>query len=273
MASRMDERELEETLTDLGGRLAYPARDLWPAVRERIAARRRPWWHAMVAPRSPLIPVTATLLVILIAVLAISPEARAKAAEILRVGGIEIFRETATPSPTGTARPSVPTPPVSFQGTRVTLSEARAQAGFALRVATAAELGDPDEIYLETLSAGNRVTFVYRSRPGIPVSSQAGVSAVVVEFQGSVDQNVMGKVTGPATKVESVSVAGPPSGAGVWLEGEPHQVIYRDSRGNFIQDTLRLAGNTLIWEQGSLTLRLEAQVTKDVAIRIAESFR
>src|SRR2546426_2497735 len=118
MASRMDERELEETLTELGGRLAYPARDLWPAVRERIAARRRPWWHAMVTPRSPLIPVAATLLVILIAVLAISPEARAKAAEILGLRGVQIFQVPQTPSPTPTRSPgaTVTLPPRSFQG-------------------------------------------------------------------------------------------------------------------------------------------------------------
>ena len=38
-------------------------------------------------------------------------------------------------------------------------------------------------------------------------------------------------------------------------------------------ETLRLAENTLLWERGGVTYRLEAQVTRDEAIRIASSFR
>ena len=270
MASRMDERDLEEGLVDLGRRLDYPSADLWPAVRERIARRRRPWWRALAAPRSPLIPIAATLLVILIAVLAVSPEARAKAAEILGLRGVQIFQVPATPSPTPSRPPgaTVTPPPQSFQGTRVTLAEARARAGFTVRIPSA--FGEPDEVYLETLSTGDRVTLVYRYLPDVPVSPQVGVSAIVVELAGSVDANVFGKFVGPGTKVEPLTVNG---GQGVWLEGEPHQVIYRDARGSYISDTLRLAGNTLLWEQGPVTIRLEAQVPKDQALRVAASFR
>ena len=269
MASRMDERELELVLADLGGRLAYPRADLWPAVRERIAARRRPWWTRVLSPRA-LVPVAATLLVILAAVLVVSPEARAKAAEILGLRGVQIFQVPETPSPTPTRSPgaTVTPPPGAFPGTRVTLAEARAGAGFALRLPVA--FGEPDEVYLQTADNGNRVTLLYRSVPGIPPSPQMGVSAAVVEVAGSVDANIFAKFAGPGTKVEPLTVNG---GQGVWLEGEPHQIVYRDTRGNFIPDTLRLAGNTLLWEQGGVTLRIEAQVSKDEALRIAGSFR
>src|SRR5919201_4937214 len=43
MARPIDERDLERALDDLGARLTYPKRDLWPAVRQRNAARHR--WH------------------------------------------------------------------------------------------------------------------------------------------------------------------------------------------------------------------------------------
>src|SRR5919108_4067338 len=117
MASRMDERELELALTDLGARLAYPTADLWPAVRARIAAGRRPWWRMLISPRS-LVPVAATLLVILAAVLVVSPEARAKAAEILGLRGVQIFQVPETPSPTPTRSPgaTVTPPPGAFEG-------------------------------------------------------------------------------------------------------------------------------------------------------------
>ena len=46
MSERMDERELEGTLSDIGARLEGPRRDMWPAVRERIVGRRPvPWWR------------------------------------------------------------------------------------------------------------------------------------------------------------------------------------------------------------------------------------
>ena len=38
-------------------------------------------------------------------------------------------------------------------------------------------------------------------------------------------------------------------------------------------DTLRLAGNTLIWHHGDVLVRLEADVSKATALRIARSMR
>jgi len=266
MASRMDDRTIELALTDLGGRLAYPSVDLWPAVRERIVAGRRPWWRSLsggLRLPAPVMPIVATLVVILLVVLAVSPEARAKAAELLGLRGVQIIKvpETPTPTPSPTGTPLVP-------GGRVTLEEARAQAGFTVRVPAA--LGDPDEVTLEPVAGGARVTLVYRDRPDIPPSSQPGISALVVELGGRLDQNVMGKGIGPGTTLEQLTVNG---GLGFWIAGQPHQVFYLDQRGQFQQETLRLAGNTLLWEQDGVTYRIEAQITKDAALRVAASFR
>jgi len=70
--------------------------------------------------------------------------------------------------------------------------------------------------------------------------------------------------------VEPVAVNGQP---GFWIQGAPHLFFYRvgGSTGSIEQETLRLAGNTLIWTQGNLLLRLEAQVDKATALRIAAS--
>ena len=62
-------------------------------------------------------------------------------------------------------------------------------------------------------------------------------------------------------------------GRGFWLEGAPHLYFYRDPNGSVQQETLRLAGNTLVWVQNGITVRLEAQVDQATALRIAGTFR
>ena len=261
----MAERELEATLTDLGERLAYPRPTrLADAVRLRLSEpRRRRWWSVIGSPRYAFAPALATLLLIVVVSLAAVPQVRAAADEFLRLRGIDIFRTAATPSaPVASAA-------LPFPGTRVSLEEARRRAPF-LRIPTDARLGAPDAVYLDETPAGERVTLVYANRPGIPVSRDVGVSAVFVAFRGRVDDSLFGKVAAPGTRVEEVSVAG---GRGFWIEGAPHQFFYRDSAGNAWPETLRLAGNTLIWEQGDATFRLEAQIGRDQAVAIGASAR
>jgi hypothetical protein len=102
------------------------------------------------------------------------------------------------------------------------------------------------------------------------VSPEAGVSALIVEFRGRIDEALFGKVTAGGTRIEEVTVNG---GRGFWIEGEPHIFFYRDEAGNVWNETLRLAGNTLLWEQDGVTLRLEASLGRDNAMRIAAGFR
>jgi hypothetical protein len=65
-------------------------------------------------------------------------------------------------------------------------------------------------------------------------------------------------------------VAGQP---GYWFSGEPHFFTYLDATGQFRDEQTRLAGNTLIWQRGDLTLRIEGQITRQEALAIAESMR
>src|SRR5688572_24612203 len=231
----MREQELEATLTDLGERLAYPRPTrLADGVRARLKEPRpRRWWDAVLSPRYAFAPAVATLLLILVVSLAATPAA---ADLFLRLRGIDIFRTTATPSMPA-ASPAVP-----FPGERVSLDEARTRAPF-LRAPADARLGAPDQVYIDQNQAGTRVTLVYVSRAGIPVSREAGVSAVVVAFRGRVDESLFAKVGVLGTRIEEVTVSG---GRGFWLEGTPHQFFYRDSAGNPSTETLRLAGNTLL---------------------------
>ena len=262
MPDRLDDRDLERTLADIATRLDGPKRDLWPAVRALIDERRaQPWWSRLGMDRRTLAPIAATLAVILVAALLLTPRFADALGHLLSIPGVQIYQVPQSP----TARPNASAP--TFAGQRVATAAAASRiAGFTVR--TPAALGEPSAIYVET--APVRVTIVYASVKGIPVSSQAGVSALVVEFKGTIETQIMAKAIGPGTSLDAVPLG---SGVAYYLSGQPHQFFFFDPAGNLQPETLRLAGNTLLWEQDGYTYRLEAQVSRDEAVRIASSFR
>ena len=266
---RMSDPELDATLADVGERLAYPRPTrLADAVRARLREPRPGrWWDGMRSPRYAFTPVIATLAVLALAVALFLPGAWAAASQFLHINGIDIFRAPAISTPVATAVPRA-----TFAGSLTTLDDARRRADFPVMAPTDPRLGAPDEVYrgLSPDKTHDVVTLVYTSRAGIPVSREAGVSALVVEFRGRIDEALFGKVAGAGTRIEDLTVNG---GKGFWIEGEPHLFFYINEAGNPQSETLRLAGNTLLWEQDGVTFRLEAQVSRDEALRIAASFR
>jgi hypothetical protein len=60
-------------------------------------------------------------------------------------------------------------------------------------------------------------------------------------------------------------------GPGYWIEGGEHFFFYRDADGEVVEDTLRLIGTALVWEQDGLTLRIEGAPSLRDALRIASS--
>ena len=262
MPEWLDDGDLDRTLSDIGMRLDRPRRDMWPAVRARIAERNaQPWWSRLATDRRTLAPIAATLTVILVAVFVLTPAFVDALEHLLNIPGVQIFRIATTPTPMPTTTANVP-----FPGQRAaSLAEASRLAGFQVREPAA--LGAADEIYVEL--APVRVTLVYRARQGLSVTALPGVSALVVEFKGSLDAPILGKAVGPGTFLEAVPLSN--GTAAYWLDGQPHQFFYRDATGNIQPDTLRLAGNTLLWDAGGITYRLEAQVTREQAVGIASS--
>ena len=110
---------------------------------------------------------------------------------------------------------------------------------------------------------------MYGPRPGLP-AGPTGHGALVGQFQGALDATLLGKSAGPATRIERTTVGSAPA---IWIEGEAHFFFYRDPAGNILQETLRLAGNTLLWQRDGQLLRLEAQVSRERALEVAASFR
>jgi hypothetical protein len=254
---------LEAALRDVSRHLAWlPTPDLAPAVRLQIERgadvvplpRRRVRQAAVVA--------AAALFVVLAGTLALSPGLRAAILRFFTLPGVTI--EVDRTAPPEASPPAVGAEP--FLGMRVALDEARRQVSFP--VAVPAELGQPDEVYL--LGGGERalVTLAYREAPGVPVDPETGYAVLLTQLAGRPSEDLI-KKTDVETRVVPVTVNGQ---QGYFVEGE-HLVYVRVPGADPIPDEPRIAGNTLLWTRGPVTLRLEADVPLDRALDLARSVR
>jgi hypothetical protein len=94
------------------------------------------------------------------------------------------------------------------------------------------------------------------------------VSVLVTEARGTVNEQFFGKLLGPGTTLETVSVNGH---AGWWISGQPNGFVFADADGNPYTETLRLATNTLIFDDNGTIVRIEGDMTKAQALQIAGS--
>jgi hypothetical protein len=275
--SQRERNEIEWALADLAASLEFPPTpDLAAAVTARLEqapapapARPRPRRRWPGGPagwrRLALAGLAAVLLAA--AVLVVSPGTREAVARRLGLRGIGVQVGGPTP-PTATTTPGARLD--LGLGRRVTLDEARRRVDWPVLVPSAPGFSQPDAVFVdEALPAGGRVDLVYRARPGLPASQFTDAGLLITEFQGRPTPEFLKKVAVMGV-VEEVTVGGEP---GYWFSGEPHFFTYVDARGGFREERTRLAGNTLIWQRGDLTLRLEGQLPKEEAIRIAESMR
>jgi hypothetical protein len=274
--------ELEQALRDLGARLAYPPTPpLARAVGARLARRPRPprlGWPGWLTRRR--LAVALLLLALLTgAVLALTPGALTAVAERLGLRGVTIEFVPAVPAPAPSPTPApapLPTAPARPAGERlrlgraVTLAEARRLAPYPVAVPALPELGEPDEVYVDDTAAGRPVALVYRARPGLPPAAETGVAALLIQLQAELDPRFFGKGLGPGTRLEELELNGTRA---YWLEGQAHAVFVRDAGGQIRDETVRLAGNVLLWQQGAVTLRLEGAPSKAAALRIAAATR
>jgi hypothetical protein len=226
--------ELEAALRELGHEVEFPPTpDLASAIRGRLERPR--FW------RRPIAIAVAVIVVAVGAVLAVPP-ARTAILDWLGLRNVSVVRVEKLPT--------VPTTGRLDLGRRVSLEEARRLAPWLL-----VPDRKPDGVYVSNSVPGGKVTLLW----GTP----SDVRLLLTEITG---EAFIQKVVDGNAEVERVDIGE----AGAWFRG-PHVVMFQDRDGHFRESRARLAANTLVWQDGNVTLRLEGDLSKEDALRVARS--
>ena len=300
------ERERERELRELGSHIEYPPTpDLARAVRRSLdqegtgqPTRSRRFWSSLPSHRWAV----AAAFLLIVAVPALSPAMRATVADWFEAGQTassgqaargagkapvaesggdaalapsagkaargESPAESARPDSGGSSMaPSAGGPRPSGEelrfGDRISLREARTRvvAG-ELLLPEMRKLGKPDEVYAGEPPNEEGVTLVYGARSGLPPLGDTGIGLLLTELPGGVESAYFPEGQRPEAGLERVQVGGKP---GYWVpagRGAPSPIGRTEER---------LHGSVLLWERESIALRLEADISKQKAILIAES--
>jgi hypothetical protein len=240
--------ELELVLQELGRQVEFPPTpDLASTVRQRLGAAPR---RRFALPRRRALAVAFAILAVAVgAVMAVEP-ARTAVLEWLGIKGVTIVRLEKLPDAPLTNEVGL--------GERVTLEEARRRAPW-LAEPDADDPGAPDEVYFSADVPGGQVTFLWGTRQEARLLMTQSPGSAFAE-----------KMLQPESETERTDVDGRPA---IWFFGEEHFFVFRDRRGALQEDTGRLVGNTLLWQLGDLTVRIEGDLSKEQALEIARSVR
>jgi hypothetical protein len=199
-----------------------------------------------IAIRRPLLIAFAALL-LLAATAAAIPAVRDPVLDWLGLRSVRVER---VPAPL----PEVPGQRLGL-GRRTTLAAARSRLGFRPILPTG--LG--------------RATVYYE---GFPPGGQLGLAyphgIIISEVQGRLETRFLAKFLPPGTKADPVTIGGERA---LWIHGAPHQYAYLDRTGEIRTDSVRTAGDVLLWRRGDLLIRIEGARSKAQALAIARSAR
>jgi hypothetical protein len=227
--------ELELALVSLGHELDVPPTpELAPRFRERIQRR---------SGRRRAFAVAFALIVLAVGIAFAVPDARSAILRFFHIGAATVERvETLPPAQ---ERPLV-----------TGLGPARGRAG-AERIA-----GFP--IVLPRFEHGRPTG--YYARPGAIATSFRAPKLVLLVELGGEQLGFTKKFASGQTKVEPAEVSG--VYFGLWLSGGPHVVLWSTPSGEE-HATTRLAGNVLLWEAHGRTYRIEGDLNREEALRLA----
>ncbi|WP_381804412.1 hypothetical protein [Streptomyces niveus] len=225
----------------------------WAARSARLRRLLRGRWRALAAGLSGLL-----------VVLVLTPPVRAAVADWFDFGGVRVRYD-----PTATPGPDVRVPGC---GDPMPIGEVERRAGFAPRIP--AELGEPDQVSLEGVSAGRPVVSLCWTDSG-------GRTIRLEEFRAVLDLGFSKQVRYMPQWVV-LHTGGLNDSTGLWF-ADPHLLRFRliDDRGEGWTRSARTAGPTLLWEDGGpggsagerLTLRLEGVESLERATAVARSMR
>jgi hypothetical protein len=244
-------RSVESLLADLADHIEWPESaapllELTPRLaKPRLETSRPRRW----------VPATAALVVLVALLLVLSPQAREAVADLLGVAGIEIEFRPELEEPVGAGL---------GLGRQVSLEEAVASVDFPISIPD--QLGEPEAVYLFQ----GRINMVWRGGETLPAAGDSDVGLLYSQFRFDGVGDRLVKSLGPESVVIPTEVAGR---SGFWIEGATHVISIEDASGRRVEETLRLAGNVLMWETDEVTHRLETMLGLDEALGIAESVR
>ena len=225
-----------------------------------VPVRRQPGRRRLrpgLPPRRRVAVAAAAAVVVACTAVVATPGPRSALARLLGIGGVQIVTTSEIPSDLALRYDL---------GKSLPVDQARAQAPAPLEPAGA---GDALAAYAGRPPGG--VTLVWAPGDGLPEidgRGSTGVGLIVTAFPGTPDRPEMRKHVGPSTLVEAVTVGERP---GYWISGAPHVVGVLEGAGEAEPEVVRLAGNTLLWADGSTTYRLESALDRAGAVALAES--
>jgi hypothetical protein len=227
--------DLERDLRALGATLVLPPTpDIASAVARDLVLRPHPVWRR-------LAPVAIAVLALAIGVTMAVPPARTAVLRFFGVGAVHVR--------------FVDKLPAVAQRTIVPAGRELSREDWPEDLPRSPLLGQPDSVYAD----GGTITEVFGS-PG-------AIRLLLTSIPSSpYAPDVVKKLAGvEGTQAVFVVVRGA-TGAALWIEGRKHTV-------RFPGWPPRLGGNTLVWVRGTVTLRIEGELGRDEAVRIANSLR
>ncbi len=233
---------LDAALRDLAARIDFPATpSLLPGIDRRVAASSGPVPRRRRFGRALILAVGLALLL-----------AATVAAVAWVLPGLRI-----------TPVASVPAEQASDVGSGLALGDAISDIpSFELGT-----LDPPDAMYRSR--DGSVLSLVYAAVGELPAMNDSGIGLLVQRIEGNLDVAMVEKlVEEVGAEVTPITVVG---SDGFWIEGPPHLVRYLRPDGTVRGEMTRLAGDTLVWQDGEVLYRMESSLGLADAMRLAES--
>lgn len=248
----------------LGSALASVSADLaWPSTPEIEVSVARAIHDRERAPRLPVprlrLRSRRRTIAIVVAVILLLAATAVAAKLVIDIGAVSVKVLPGQPTGLPTAVASGPA-----LGHAESLDQAEAETGFVAVVPTA--LGPPDRVWVDMTSEGRRIVLAWRATDDLPSVDGLPWGAILYEFKGQIQQ-ASKTLFAEGDTFGNARVSGR---AGFWITG-PHELDLITGEGTFAR--FRVTGNVLVWRGAGLTLRLETELSKTQAVRIAQSGR
>lgn len=254
----MSETDFETQLRSIASGLEYPRT---PDIAASVHTRLRPSIRSRFIPRP--VAWSLTFVLILFLSLMLIPTARAAILEFIQVGVVKIFRVENTPAPS-TVLPVTATPLSESQplvpalkelAGETTLEEASNAVDYQILLPSyPVDLGQPDRVFVQNMDTP--MTVLVWLRPEHP-------DQVLMSLHFLPPGNWAIKKVDPHV-IQETQVNGQYA---VWTTG-PYPMILEN---HDVQFTRMINGHVLIWTNGTMTYRLETDLSLEEAIKIAES--